>query len=109
MRDYLFANCPAMQELAFAYQGRESMERAYFAYFISKNQPCAGEEYHPLMGALLSYLENSTVYCRHLVLEALCALGNVQAVGESLMAARKELHAQLPFVLEQFEPKLAQQ
>lgn len=89
VRDYLFANCPAMQELAFAYQGRESMERAYFAYFISKNQPCAGEEYHPLMGALLSYLENSTVYCRHLVLEALCALGNVQAV-EKLLASFNE-------------------
>ena len=41
--------------------------------------------------------------------KVLPAIGNVQAVGESLMAARKELHAQLPFVLEQFEPKLAQQ
>ena len=41
--------------------------------------------------------------------KVLPAIGNVQAVGESLMAARKELHAQLPFVLVQFEPKLAQQ
>ena len=41
--------------------------------------------------------------------KVLPAIGNVQAVGESLMAARKELHTQLPFVLEQFEPRLAQQ
>ena len=41
--------------------------------------------------------------------KVLPAIGNVQAVGESLMTARKELHAQLPFVLVQFEPKLAQQ
>lgn len=41
--------------------------------------------------------------------KVLPAIGNVQAVGESLMAARKELHNQLPFVVTQFEPKLAQQ
>lgn len=41
--------------------------------------------------------------------KVLPAIGNVQAVGESLMVARKELHEQLPFVLEQFEPRLAQQ
>ena len=40
--------------------------------------------------------------------KVLPAIGNVQAVGESLMAARKELHAQLPFVLVQFEPELWQ-
>ena len=40
--------------------------------------------------------------------KVLPAVGNIQAVGESLMAARKELNAQLPFVLEQFEPKLMQ-
>ena len=34
--------------------------------------------------------------------KVLPAIGNVQAVGESLMVARKELHEQLPFVLEQF-------
>ena len=37
------------------------------------------------------------------------AVGNVQATGESLMAAHKELHNQLPFVVTQFEPKLVQE
>lgn len=40
--------------------------------------------------------------------KVLPAVGNVQAVGESLMAARKELSNQLPFVITQFVPKLAQ-
>ena len=40
--------------------------------------------------------------------KVLPAVGNVQAVGESLMAARKELSDQLPFVITQFAPKLAQ-
>lgn len=40
--------------------------------------------------------------------KVLPAVGNVQAVGESLMPARKELHTQLPFVLTQFTPELWQ-
>lgn len=41
--------------------------------------------------------------------KVLPAVGNIQAVGESLMAARKELHSQLPFVMLNFKPRLAQQ
>ncbi|MGM9583768.1 MAG: hypothetical protein ACI3WU_08635 [Phascolarctobacterium sp.] len=40
--------------------------------------------------------------------KVLPAVGNIQAVGESLMAARKELSNQLPFVMTQSAPKLAQ-
>ena len=41
--------------------------------------------------------------------KVLPAVGNIQAVGESLMVARKELNTHLPFVMVQFEPKLALQ
>ena len=41
--------------------------------------------------------------------KVLPAVGNIQAVGESLMAARKELHSQLPCVMLNFKPRLAQQ
>lgn len=34
------------------------------------------------------------------------AVGNIQAAGENLLAARKELQNQLPFVLAQLEPRL---
>lgn len=37
------------------------------------------------------------------------AVGNIQAAGENLMAARKELQQHLPFVVTQFEPQLVQE
>ena len=60
------------------------MNRAYFAYLIAQYKPCDGREYRPIMEVLLSYLDNSTVYCRENVLNALCALGNLQSVVNML-------------------------
>lgn len=37
------------------------------------------------------------------------AVGNIQAAGENLMAARKELQQHLPFVVTQFEPQMVQE
>lgn len=37
------------------------------------------------------------------------AVGNIQAAGENLMAARKELQEHLPFVTTRFEPQLVQE
>lgn len=34
------------------------------------------------------------------------AVGNIQAAGENLLAAREELHKQLPFVVTQYKPSL---
>lgn len=81
---YMAAILPALQSLALSYRSRDSMERAFFAYCIAQNPPCSGEEYRPIMDTLLSYLDDSTVYCRENVLQALCALGNGQAVENLL-------------------------
>ena len=43
-----------------------------------------GDEYHQLYDLLLSYLEDSSVYCRENVLKALYASGNVQALYNML-------------------------
>ena len=40
--------------------------------------------------------------------KVLPSVGNIQAAGESLMAARKELQEQLPFLITQFEPVIWQ-
>lgn len=74
----------SLQLLASHYAQRDSMERAYFSYLISQHRPCFGEEYRPLMEILLSFFDNSTVYCRENVLKALYALGNCQAVENAL-------------------------
>lgn len=77
----LFAgNAERFQELALVYAKRSAMERAFFAYVIASfhtgDVPNAGI----LSEIMLSYLEDSTVYCRENVLHALYALGREQAV-----------------------------
>lgn len=77
---YLRENYILIQALAHNYSKKENMEKAFFAFFISKYPPINGKEYNPLMEILISYLDNSTIYCRENVLKALYALGNIQAV-----------------------------
>lgn len=74
---YLRQNYTTYQELAHDYEKKESMDKAFFAYFISENTPCYHEEYRPIMQILISFLEDSTVYCRENVLKAFYAFGNV--------------------------------
>lgn len=84
LNGYLQENYIVIQSLAYHYARKESMERAFFAFFISKNAPYDGKEYRPLMEILLSFLEDSTVYCRENVMNALYAMGNSQAVENAL-------------------------
>lgn len=84
LEGYLRQNYMVIQSLAYHYAKKESIDRAYFAFFISKNAPFDGKEYRPLLEILLSYLEDSTVYCRENVLNALYTLGNSQAVENAL-------------------------
>lgn len=72
------------QTLALKYAKKDSMSRAFFAYIISKYPSCNGDEIRPIMRILISYLDDSTIYCRENVLNALCALGNIQAVENAL-------------------------
>ncbi len=81
---YLLKNTLVIQELALYYAKKENIDRTFFAYFISKNSPQDKTNYRPIMEILLSYLENSTVYCRENVLNALYALGNSYAVENAL-------------------------
>lgn len=81
---YVHANQGIIQVLASNYAKKDSMDRAYFAYLISRHRPCSGGEFRPVMEILLSFLDDSTVYCKENVLKALYALGNVQAVENAL-------------------------
>lgn len=69
-------------ELAKTYRKRESMERAFYAYVVSVC--CRGEQSGDrLAEILLSYLDDSTIYCREQVLHAIYALGNGSAVEQA--------------------------
>jgi len=79
-RPYLFENYESFQYLAGKYKNEEVVARAFFAYFISKNAPCDGIKHNSLIESLLSYLNNSNMYCRENVLKALYSIGNLQSV-----------------------------
>ena len=68
--------------LASHYRRRPSMERAFFAYVISRYPPRDGGGQLPAL--LLEYMEDSTVYCRENVLQALYALGSAAGIQQAL-------------------------
>ncbi len=93
-RKYYEQCATAYQMIVAEYARKDNMDKAFAAYFISKHTPYFGDEYHQIYDLLLSYLENSSVYCRENVLKALYASGNVQALYNMLcrMEEQKIFH-----------------
>lgn len=80
MKSY-FDNCrDVFQILAFDYKKRGAMERGFIAYLISVYYKDLFYKQDMLAEILLAYLQDSTVYCRENVLQALYVMGNVSAV-----------------------------
>ncbi len=82
---YMFQNYKSIVLLANKYKGKEVYEKAFFAYFISKNPPCDGKEYNSLIEILLTYIDNSNMYCRENLLKALYRIGNLQSVENAFL------------------------
>ena len=78
-------NHETILKVAERYRGKAAMEQAFFAYVIAAFHPKMGEKRDALMERLLSYLDNSTVFSRENVLNALYALGNAQAVEHAFV------------------------
>lgn len=76
---YLAGCRSAFIELAWSYQKKTNMEQAFFAYMISVCCQDQGEN-GTFARALLSFLEDSTVYLREHVLRALFVLGEAEAM-----------------------------
>lgn len=70
-------------KIAVAYQKKNAMERAFFAYFTSVCGQYGEIENKRMPELLLSFLEDSTVYCREHVLQALYASGNISALEQA--------------------------
>jgi hypothetical protein len=81
--EYIHASNDVFQKLARRYKSKESMEFAYFADFIYRFSSKSGDN-SQLIDILISYLEDSDVYCRDNILRALNELGNLQAVEKAL-------------------------
>lgn len=78
--EYMKEMTSVLMFLGRTYSKKEDMEKAYLAYVISLFCPSDIQEYHGIMDILLSYLIETTIYCRENVLQALYRIGNVQAV-----------------------------
>lgn len=88
--DYLQHVYVVQLELSLSYSKKSHMKKAYFADIIAKYPPNCQNEYRPILQILISYLENSTIYCHENVLKALCQIGNVQAVENALSMFNEE-------------------
>ncbi|WP_053983580.1 HEAT repeat domain-containing protein [Niameybacter massiliensis] len=82
--DYIIEITSIFVFLGMEYSKKEDMEKAYLAYVISLFWPCHMKEHHRMMDILVSYLIETTVYCRENVLQALYRIGNIQAVENAL-------------------------
>ena len=80
LKKYLLETIPIFQVIGMRYSKRESMEKAYFAYVVETCWIDGIKEYDMLIEILVSYLIDTTIYCRENVLKALYRIGNVQAV-----------------------------
>lgn len=72
------------QVLALKYAKKDNMNKAFFAHVIATYPPKSENEFSPIIQILLTYFDNSTIYCRENVLNALYALANAQAIENTL-------------------------
>ncbi len=84
IRTYFLMTREAWQQLAVIYSKKSAMERAFFAYMIATYHPPQQRGSNMLVEIFLTYLDNSTVFCRENVLHALYTLGSVQGVEHAL-------------------------
>lgn len=93
--NFFVNNAHQIQELAIAYARRDAMERAFMASFIASFRCPLSPNAGMLAEIMLSYLDDSTVFCRENVLQALYALGRPGAVENALqlMNERKWYHS----------------
>lgn len=91
---FLWQNRQVFLDLTEEYGKKIPMEKAFMAYVIANFYPTVGDRRDPLLEHLLGYLDNSTVYCRENVLNALYAMGNMQTVEHAftLMSQRGWYH-----------------
>ncbi len=83
-RAYLDACHDVFRQLAETYAGNPPMERAFFAYLISKYHPRRNQEKDLIAEQLVKFLQDSTVFCRENVLQAMSAMGSSKCIVSAL-------------------------
>ncbi|MCL2865384.1 MAG: HEAT repeat domain-containing protein [Lachnospiraceae bacterium] len=82
--DYVHKRHATFQKLARIYSRKPRIERTCYADFVYTFPQVAGDTYGQLVEILISYMDDSSIYCRANVLSALCSIGSVQGVVNAL-------------------------
>ena len=82
-QQYLDAFHHSFFVLAVEYSHRPAMERSFYAHLIARYHPDREHSGNRLAEVLLTYFDNSTVFCRENVLQALYALGCSSAIEQA--------------------------
>ena len=81
---------PVILHLAVVYLRRETMQSAYFAYFLSRNGLQSYMAVDALEDILVQYMRKQNLYCRVNALDALCGFGSGESVVKALMLLNQE-------------------
>ena len=81
---YLYEIHVVFIELAIHYRKRPDMERAYFAYLISKHGFCKIMTESPLINTMFFILNEKSVYCRENAMKAIYSFGDEALVIDAL-------------------------
>ncbi len=77
--EWLQENLQVFRDTAFYYLERNSMERAYSAWFLARFRLIRPDD-SALLSVLTEYLNDSTIYCRENVLKAVYCSGSIESV-----------------------------
>lgn len=73
---------PVVLDLAAVYLKRESVEAAYFAYFVSQHSAAVCAE--DIQGIMLEYVKKNNLYCRVNAMRALYAFGSPEIIAQAI-------------------------
>lgn len=75
---------PVILHLAVVYRNRESIQAAYFAWFLAKHRMNRRMELDAVQEILVDYMNQDSLYCRVNAFHALCRLGSPRYVVRAL-------------------------
>lgn len=84
LSEYYRSIQPVILHLAVVYRSRESIQAAYFAWFLAKHKMNRRMELDAVQEILVDYMHQDSLYCRVNAFHALCELGNPRYVARAL-------------------------
>lgn len=81
---------PVILKIAVAYSKRDTMQAAYFAYFLSRYRVERSRPVDTLQGLMVDYMRRDNLYCRVNALEALYSFGTVENVVQAVRLLDEE-------------------